>query len=177
MLPAWVREYGEARAIAREIRFEFEFDGALVVGVIDRIGAVQKGGSYITDYKTGKSRNAGRADENLQLGIYYLAVNRAPELEAFRPVKGIELVFLRDQEYRSPEIKRASKGFNSKEEPEYAAAMAQKLHGLIEHLRELNDGEIYRPNPSANCRFCEFKELCSLWPEGREVLPVGGASR
>jgi RecB family exonuclease len=174
MLPAWVREYGGAPAVAREIRFEFEFEGALVVGVIDRIGSLQGGGSCVTDYKTGKSANAGKAEENLQLGMYYLAVSQAPELEPFRPVKGIELVFLRDQGRYDGEIRRASKGFNARESAEYGQVMAEKLGGLIHHLEDLQRTEVYRPNPNANCRFCDFKELCSLWPEGQPVFPIEG---
>ena len=171
MLPAWFREYGGAPAVAREQRFEFEFEGATVTGYIDRVGKVDGGGTCITDYKTGKSRNAGVAEENLQLGIYYLAINQAEELARFRPVRGVELVFLRDLDFRTGQIARAAKGFNSKEVPEYLEAMSKKLSGLIGHLRDLQVTENYRPNPSAQCRFCDFKTLCSLWPEGKELFP------
>jgi superfamily I DNA/RNA helicase/RecB family exonuclease len=173
MLPAWFREYGTAPAVAREQGFEFEFGGATVSGYIDRVGHVDGGGSCITDYKTGKSRNAGKAEENLQLGIYYLAINQAEELAPFRPVRGVELVFLRDVDFRTGQIARAAKGFNSKEGPEYEEAMSKKLTGLIEHLRDLQVTENYRPSPSAECRFCDFKTLCSLWPQGQELFPVG----
>ena len=40
--------------------FEFEVDGARIRGKIDRIGPVPDGGTRITDYKTGRSDNAGR---------------------------------------------------------------------------------------------------------------------
>jgi RecB family exonuclease len=170
MLPAWVKDYGETPAVARELRFEFEFDGALVVGVIDRISAVQRGGSFITDYKTGRSRNAEKADDNLQLGMYYLAVNHAEELAPFRPVRGIELVFLRDVDWRSGEVKRAAKGFTSKEEPDYAERMSGRLSELVGRIRELQVSENYRPNPSADCMWCGYKSLCSLWPEGKELF-------
>jgi RecB family exonuclease len=174
MLPAWFRDYGEpeAVALAREIGFEFDFDGATVRGYIDRIGPAQGGGSSITDYKTGKSRNATRADDNLQLGIYFLAVDRAPGLERFRPVKGIELVFLRDVDWRTGAIARQSKGFSPREHGEFREAVQERLSGLIGRVRSLIETESYRPNPAANCRFCDFKTLCPLWPEGKEVFPV-----
>jgi superfamily I DNA/RNA helicase/RecB family exonuclease len=173
MLPAWFREYGDTPAVAREQRFEFEFDGATVTGYIDRVGRVDGGGTSITDYKTGKSRNAGKAEENLQLGIYFLAINMAEELARFRPVKGVELVFLRDTDRWTGQIARAAKGFSSKEGPEYEEQMSLKVSGLIGRLRDLQITENYRPNPSAQCRFCDFKTLCSLWPEGQELFGAG----
>ena len=158
-----------ARAVS-----EFDFDDALVTGVIDRIGWVASGGSQITDYKTGKFRNAEPAETNLQLGMYYLAVNQAEDLAPFRPVRGVELAFLRDRD-RSGAIARTTRAFVSRVEPEYRQAMDDRLAALIDQVRELLETEIYRPNPGANCRFCEFKSLCSLWPEGRELFPVGEA--
>jgi superfamily I DNA/RNA helicase/RecB family exonuclease len=173
MLPAWFREYGAAPAVARELRFQFEFEGATVSGVIDRISAVQGGGSQITDYKTGKSRNALKATENLQLGIYYLAVNMAEELAGFRPVRGIELAFLRDSHY--DQIARAFRGFTGESEQEFQDQMTAKLGELIHRLGELQAGESYPPNPAANCRYCEFKPLCPLWPEGKDLFPLAEA--
>ncbi len=170
VLPAWLGEYGREPALGREVGFEFEYEGATVAGFIDRISPVQGGGTQITDYKTGKSRNAGKAEENLQLGIYYLAVQNAPELAPFRPVKAIELAFLRER--RDGEIMRVTAGFTAKNRDEYQDAMSVRLSGLIAEVRSLLETETYRPNPAANCRFCEFKPLCPLWPEGAAVLPV-----
>ena len=36
--------------------------------------------------------------------------------------------------------------------------------------------ERYRPNPQANCYFCDFKTLCSLFPQGAPLFPSGSAS-
>ena len=57
IIPAWLREYGESPALAQELRFEFEFEGATVSGYIDRVGTAEDG-TIITDYKTGKKSNA-----------------------------------------------------------------------------------------------------------------------
>jgi superfamily I DNA/RNA helicase/RecB family exonuclease len=171
VLPGWFKEYGESPAVGRELHFEFEFDGATVSGYIDRVSNIQSGGTQITDYKTGKSRNAGKVEENLQLGIYYLAVQEAEELAPFRPVKGVELAFLRDRG-RDGLIARAYKGFTSKDHEEYREVMTERLSGLIGEIKEQLSGEVYRPSPAANCRFCEFKPLCPLWPEGADVLPL-----
>jgi superfamily I DNA/RNA helicase/RecB family exonuclease len=171
MLPAWLATYGQAKAIAGEIHFSFPFEDVTVSGFIDRVGPVEGGGCQITDYKTGKSRNA-RADDNLQLGIYFLAVNRAEELQRFRPVKAVELAFLKES--RDGSVVRAQLGMTSAAREEYGERMDERLRGLIERVRELNRTETYRPNPSANCRYCEFKTLCPLWPEGKELFPLAG---
>jgi superfamily I DNA/RNA helicase/RecB family exonuclease len=171
MLPAWLATYGQTKAIAGEIHFSFPFEDATVSGFIDRVGEVQSGGCQITDYKTGKSRNA-RPDDNLQLGIYFLAVNRAEELQPFRPVKAVELAFLKES--RDGSVVRAQLGMTSATREEYGERMGERLRGLIERVRELNATETYRPNPSANCRYCQFKTLCPLWPEGKELFPLAG---
>jgi RecB family exonuclease len=171
MLPAWFREFGAAPALARELRFRFEFDGATVTGVIDRVGPCRGGGTQITDYKTGKSRNAGKAADNLQLGIYYLAVNRAEELAGYRPVRAVELAFVRDLD-RDGGIARSPLAFVGDGEEAFEQATAERLSGLIGRLRELQVTENYRPSTKANCRFCDFKPLCPLWPEGKELFPA-----
>ncbi len=174
MLPTWLVMYGQTPALAGEIRFNFEFAGATVTGAIDRVGEVTSGGSQITDYKTGKARG-GPAEENLQLGIYYLAVNLAVELAQYRPVKAVELVFLKE-DVNSRRF-TAQLGMNSKAQQEFGEKMAARLAGLIEQIRELLRAEVYRPSPQAECRYCDFKTLCPLWPEGRDLFPVASVAR
>jgi len=170
MLPAWLREYGATPAVGREVRFEFDYEGATVTGYIDRVSEVQTGGTQITDYKTGKARGKS-ADDNLQLGIYFLAVNQAEGLAAFRPVKAVELAFLKD--VRAGRIVRVDLAMTSQQRAEFGARMAERLAGLIHLIEELQRTEAYRPNPQAQCRFCDFKPLCPLWPEGRELVGAG----
>jgi superfamily I DNA/RNA helicase/RecB family exonuclease len=169
MLPAWLREYGGSPALAKELRFEFDYEGATVTGFIDRVSGVQTGGTQITDYKTGKSRGKS-AEDNLQLGIYFLAVNKAEELAEYRPVKAVELAFLKD--LRDGRIVRVWRAMTSQQQAEFGARMAERLAGLIGRIGELQATEVYRPSTRAQCRFCDFKSLCPLWPEGRELLAV-----
>lgn len=185
VLPAWFEEYGPAPAVATEQRFEFEFEGATIAGYIDRIGRVGSGGTQITDFKTGRRRNAGPADENLQLGVYYLAVNHAEELAPYRPVRAVELVFLRDRENRGGGVARLSKSFTRGNESAYREAMVERIRQDVARLRALYGTGRARPNPAANCRFCSFKPLCPIFPEGQELFPpparagtaAGGAAR
>ncbi|MGZ4132350.1 MAG: ATP-dependent helicase, partial [Actinomycetota bacterium] len=103
MLRNWHETYGDRPALAIEQYFEFPYDGATVLGYIDRIGPSVQGGTVITDFKTGKSDRAERPEDNLQLGIYYLAVQEAEALADFKPVHMVELAFLRGN-WKSPNI-------------------------------------------------------------------------
>jgi len=174
MLPAWVREYGENPSLARELRFEFSFDGATVAGYIDRVGAVQTGGTIITDYKTGKKSNTAAPEENLQLGIYYLALNEVPELARYLPVKAVELAFLKERSRGA--IARAQLPLTPSSAGEYRAGMRERLLGLVHRVRELESSENYRPSPAANCFHCRFKPLCPMFPEGRDVITLEAAT-
>ncbi len=172
MIRNWFETYGATPALATEEGFSFEIEGATVVGFIDRIGPAPDGrGTVITDFKTGKADRAGPAEDNLQLGIYYLAVQEAPELAEYQPVRSVELAFLRGHwrddsiEFRRWEVSEGS-------EDEYQRRVREKLAELIRRKRAVDEAGEYRPNPLANCMFCEFKSLCSLYPEGQPVFPL-----
>ena len=53
----------------------------------------------------------------------------------------------------------------------YREEMRERLGGLIERIGTLMETEAYRPDPAAECRFCDFKTLCPLWPEGSPLFP------
>ena len=57
MLKNWFGRFGEFPAAGIERGFEFEFDGATLIGYIDRIGPTRRVGTRITDYKTGAPTN------------------------------------------------------------------------------------------------------------------------
>ena len=175
MLPNWFERYGAHPASATERGFEFDYDDATIVGYIDRIGPDPAGfpGSRITDYKTGNPDRAPKANESLQLGIYYLAVLESAELEEFQPVSGVELSYLKGH-WRTGELETRewTVGTTDREEA-YQNAMREKLSGLVGELGRLNETGSYRPNYQANCYFCEFQSLCPLFPEGRPLFDVG----
>jgi RecB family exonuclease len=171
MLRNWFDNYADRPAAAIERYFEFEFEGATVIGYIDRIGPAVQEGSVITDFKTGKSDSAGPPRDSLQLGIYYLAVQESPDLEEFQPVKTVELAFLRGN-WRSPNIDFRKWVVSERDEEAYQAEMRERLAGLIARKRELDELEVFRPNPYANCRFCDFQTLCPLYAEGQPVFPI-----
>lgn len=175
MLPNWFERYGAHPASATEQGFEFDYEGASIVGYIDRIGPDPAGfpGSRITDYKTGSADRAPKANESLQLGIYYLAVLESEEMKEFQPVSGVELSYLKG-DWRTGDLvtREWTVGTPDREEA-YQDVMRQKLSGLVGELKRLNDSGSYRPNYQANCFFCEFQSLCPLFPEGRPLFDIG----
>jgi RecB family exonuclease len=175
MLANWWEHYASHPALGIEQQFSFEFEGATVVGYIDRIGEAVQEGTAITDFKTGKAERAEKPTENLQLGIYYLAVQASEELAAFRPVRKVELAFLRG-DWRDGKLERRFLPIHERDEQRYEATMRERLAGLIERKRQLNEGRVYRPNPYANCRFCDFKTLCPLYAEGQPIFAMPEAA-
>jgi RecB family exonuclease len=172
MLPNWWRSHGEGESLAVERYFSFPFEGATIVGVIDRIGTLTSGGTRITDFKTGNPDNAPKAEESLQLGIYYLAVQECDDLEPYRPVRAVELAFVKGQWNAPNETAiRAWMVSHGKAEA-YQESVRTTLASLIAEKRRLIHEEVYRPNPSADCHWCDFKTLCPLFPQGQDVFPI-----
>jgi hypothetical protein len=169
MLPNWFDNYADGESFAVERSFEFDYDGATINGVIDRIGPILSGGTRITDFKTGNPDNAGKAEENLQLGIYYLAVLESEELEPFRPVRAVELAFLKGH-WRTGELVPKAWQVSGKNEEQYQTNVRQTLSTLIAEKKRLNEEEVFLPRPEADCHWCDFKTLCPLFPEGAVAL-------
>jgi superfamily I DNA/RNA helicase/RecB family exonuclease len=170
MLRHWFERYADRPALAIEQGFEFELDGATITGYIDRIGPNLQGGTTITDFKTGKPDRAGKPEDNIQLGIYYLAVKDSDALAAFRPVKKVELAFLRG-DWTDPEtVATRMWPIRERGEETYERKMRERIAALVERKKELTATEVYRPNPYADCHWCDFKSLCPLFPEGCEPL-------
>ncbi len=171
VIPNWFSRYAEPPATAIEQAFTFEFEGARIRGKIDRIGPVPEGGTRITDYKTGRSDNAPKAADSLQLGIYYLAVGECEELAEHRPVEAVELAFLGG--------KRGDRALDVKEwavsedtEEDYKHRMRDRIATLISRIRELDRGRTYVADTQANCFFCRFQTLCTRYPQGGPVFPL-----
>ena len=171
MLPNWFNEYERVPSVAREERFEFEFDGATVTGYIDRIGPITSGGFRITDYKTGKVPDGLQPDKNLQLGLYLMAVDETESLAPYRPTRAVELAFLRGKWNDKTRVHRAQWQPNTQHAEEYRREIRERLSGLLARLRSLIETETYRPSTAANCHFCEFKPMCPLWPQGAPLFP------
>jgi superfamily I DNA/RNA helicase/RecB family exonuclease len=172
IVPNWFDRYGDTPADAEgtERYFTFPFDGAVISGKIDRIGPDSGGARRITDFKTGRADSAGPAEESLQLGIYYLAVNECEDLEPFRPVDAVELAYLAGTKKDGSSAKVLEWAIDPGDEAEYATRMRQRVAGLVRRVSDLADQGAYTANTAANCFFCRFQTMCGRYPQGAPVF-------
>jgi hypothetical protein len=96
-------------------------------------------------------------------------VSSSEDLAEFRPVTAVELAYLKG-DWRDGSIELRRWQVPERDTEAYQERVRDKLIDLIAREKALIAGETYRPNPGANCYFCEFKSLCSLWPEGRPLF-------
>jgi RecB family exonuclease len=173
LIPNWFERYGDlpAHEGGTERWFGFGMDGATITGKIDRIGPDPEGGTRITDFKTGRADNAGKPEDSLQLGLYYLAVQRCDDLQTFRPVAGVELAFLGGLRGKK-ELRVLDWPIDPSEEAGYVSAVRGRVSELIARVRGLDARGAYVASTSASCFFCSFQPLCPRYAEGGEVFPV-----
>ena len=171
LVPNWFERYGDLPATANERDFRFVLDGAAIRGRIDRIGPAVEGGTRITDFKTGRADRAGAAAENLQLGVYYLAVHECEELAEYRPIAGVELAFLGGKGSKT-DLTVVGWPVSQDVEEDYKERMRDRLTGLIGRIHELDGSGRYVPSTAADCYFCGFRTLCTRYPEGGAVFPI-----
>ena len=171
LIPNWFARYAAPAATATEQSFEFDFEGAAIRGKIDRIGPGPDGATRITDYKTGRSDNAPRASESLQLGIYYLAVDGTDDLAQHRPVGAVELAYLGGRKKDST-LDVQEWPISRDEEEEYKTRMRERIGTLVERIHALDRDRRYVASTAASCFFCRFQPLCTRYPQGGAVFPI-----
>jgi superfamily I DNA/RNA helicase len=155
----------EHRALATEEWFEFPVGDWTVRGKIDRIDALERDGIRLIDYKTSNSwKTDDQVRDDLQLATYFLACERDPKLAKLGTAKCAELLFLRHE--KKGGIRRAQQ---LPKKAENGTAWNAITEGRIAAMLESIDRENFAPSVDADCRFCSFKELCPLWPEGEEL--------
>jgi len=161
MLWRWFKEETPDPAFS-EVAFEFPIDGAILRGKIDAVFRLDDGTVRLVDYKTGRfPPTQEEADRDLQLAAYFLALRRVPELAELGEPSALELSYLAANEAKGITIRRVSPA----RRPAYETDAAARIEGLLARVRE----ERFDPSPQANCRWCSFKILCPLWPEGGDV--------
>jgi superfamily I DNA/RNA helicase/CRISPR/Cas system-associated exonuclease Cas4 (RecB family) len=161
MFRRWI--VGEQAEVAHsEVGFEYPLGDAVIRGKIDAIFRMSTPGKLrLVDYKTGRYPPTKEETEvSLQLGAYYLAMVRDPELAKMGRPGWLQLSYLGDFFGESFSVR----AFAPREGYEQWAE--DTIRGLVANIRE----ESFAPNPEADCRFCSFKPICPVWPEGGEVV-------
>jgi hypothetical protein len=90
---------------------------------------------------------------------------RSDELRALGTPKIAELIYLRHEKEGS--IRRAA--INRPKDAEDGTRWDDVVEGRIAELIRGIEEEDFAPNPDAECRFCSFKPLCPMWPQGEEL--------
>ena len=152
--------------IATEKWFEFDVKGWTVRGKIDRIDECGRNGVRLIDYKTSNSYKRDEdAKTDLQLATYFLACARNDELRALGDAKTAELLFLRHE--RGKQIRRAVQTPKKAEDgTPWVVVTEQRITDMLQGI----EAEKFAPSPEAECRFCKFKPLCPMWPQGEEMV-------
>ncbi len=140
-----------AEVLYQEKTFELPLENEVIVtGRIDQINRIDGDAVEIVDYKTGKPRDAKKANEDLQLSIYALAAREVLELEPKRLV----LYYLMSNE--AVATTRDAKAL---------AAAKQKIGEVADRIRA---GD-FSAKPGFGCGFCDYKPLC---PAHEQLIPI-----
>jgi putative RecB family exonuclease len=153
-----LRDYHEANRhrpcapIFLEERFDVRLGGHRLTGAIDRVDATDSGYEVI-DYKLDRElRSQGELDEDLQLGLYHLALREA---HGIRP-EALSLYFLRHNlkltTLRSP--------VQIDDLKQWVEATAEQI---VQERR-------WEPCPGQWCAHCDFRPYCPAVTD--EPLPV-----
>jgi DNA helicase-2/ATP-dependent DNA helicase PcrA len=126
----------------QERAFELPLEHNVVVtGRMDQINRIGEGSVEIVDYKTGKPKDAKKADESLQLGVYALAAQEVLELDPQR------LVFYNLTTNEAVATTRDAK------------ALASTKQTIAEVADRIRAGD-FAAKPGFVCRSCDYKPLC-----------------
>jgi len=143
-LAAFHKTYSAAPSdvLHQEKPFELPLDGDVVItGRMDQVNRTGDGAIEIVDYKTGRPRDAKKADEDLQLSVYALAAREImdvmPERLAFYNLMTNEPIF-------------TTRDAKSLEKTKQKIA---EVAGLI------RAGE-FPAKPGFSCGYCDYKPLC-----------------
>jgi superfamily I DNA/RNA helicase/RecB family exonuclease len=162
MLELWHNSEAEqaGQALRFEVAFEMEVAGHLLRGRIDRVDRAE-GGIVLLDYKTARyPATEEEVRKDLQLAIYYLAALRDPELAELGPPVEMQLVYP-----AQPRMGRFAR-VSQRPEPDHPQLVERRLTPLLEGAAS----EAFDPSPHADCRFCPFKIICPMWPQGEDLL-------
>jgi RecB family exonuclease len=144
-----------ADVLYQEKTFELPLEhDVIVTGRMDQVNRIGDGEVEIVDYKTGRPRDAKKATEDLQLGIYALAAREVLGLVPTRLV----LRYLVNNE--AVETSRDAKAL---------AATKEKIAEVADQIR----AGAFPAKPSRfTCGYCDFKPLCPAHEQLISIRPA-----
>jgi putative RecB family exonuclease len=143
----------------QEKYFELHLDNDVIItGRMDQVNRISAREVEIVDYKTGKPKDAKKAAESLQLGVYALAAEEVLEL---RPAR---LVF-----YNLTSNEPAASTRDAK-------ALAKTKQTIGEVADQMRAGD-FAAKPGFHCAYCDFKPLCPAHEQLISIRPAGNESQ
>ena len=142
-----------------ELTFEFELGKAKVRGSIDRLEVDSDGKFFVVDFKTGKAITKEKAEANLQLACYQLAV----VLNAFEKkfddpqVSGSHLVFLGHETTKIAALPRSP-------------IIVEEVEAKIAEIADGMSAPYFVAKKNEFCGTCPVKTSCPVHIEGRSVI-------
>jgi superfamily I DNA/RNA helicase/RecB family exonuclease len=142
-----------------ELTFEFELGRAKVRGSVDRLEVDSDGKYFVVDFKTGKAITKEKAESNLQLACYQLAV----VLNAF------------EKKFDSPEVSGSHLVFLGHDTQKIAALarppiVVEEITSNIEEIATGMSAPTFIAKKNTFCGTCPVKSSCPVHLEGRSVI-------
>lgn len=156
-LAAFCESYAAAPAevMYQEKAFELPLENEVIVsGRIDQINRIDGNAVEIVDYKTGKPREAKKANDDLQLSIYALAARDVLELEPKR------LVLYNLMSNEAVATTRDAKSL---------AKAKERIGAVADQIRA---GD-FSARPGFGCGNCDYRPLC---PAHEQLIPIRSAT-
>lgn len=135
-----------ARAIGVELLMEADIDGMMLRGIIDRLDVDDAGDLVVVDYKTGRAPS--EMQENGRMGAVHTYALLCERVLGIRPAR-VKLLYLRDRVV----IEAASSDQSSR-------GTGIRTNAVWTAICRACQTEDFRPNPSALCKGCSFRQFC-----------------
>ncbi len=140
--------------LSQEKYFELHLEhDVIVTGRMDQVNRISAKEVEIVDYKTGKPKDAKKANESLQLSIYALAAEEVLELHPAR------LVFYNLTTNEPVATARDAK------------ALAKTKQTIGEVADQIRAGD-FAAKPGFHCNYCDFKPLCPAHEQLISIRPA-----
>ncbi len=142
-----------------ELTFEYELGRAKVKGSIDRLEVESDGKFFVVDFKTGKAISQPKAESNLQLACYQLAVVlNAFEKKFDNPqVSGSHLVFLGHDTQKIAALERPP-------------IDVEEITSTLDSIATEMSAPTFVAKKNTFCGSCPVKSSCPVHLEGRTVI-------
>ncbi len=138
-----------AKPIMLEEEFIVPFDSFILTGRIDRVDRRSDGSYEVIDYKTGEPMDKDKADSDLQMTIYAIALVHGRKIEP----DYLTFYFLKDSTKMT--TKRTE------------LHIEEGIMFIKETVERIKNEKEYLPKPNRFCGYCDFTILCPFFMDDK----------